>query len=90
MGCTFAFEYVLNENQCTMCAEILVHFSSPTPVDGGRCLQGYAYTQGIFSFRKSLVCVANVLLWCPLACCPFFRFIQSPVIPISHSMQTGR
>lgn len=82
---------MLNGNQCTTCTEILVHFRPPTSVDGGWCLHGYAYSQGIFGFRKYLVCdVANVLLWCPLACRPFFRFIQSPVMPISCSMLTGR
>lgn len=52
-----------NGNQFTTCADIFVHFRPPTSVDGGRCLQGYAYTQGIFGFRKYLVCdLVNVLL----------------------------
>lgn len=75
---------MLEWNQCKTCAEILIHFRPPTSVDGGWCLQGYAYTQGIFSFREYLVCnIFFVFLSLP-------PFIQSPVIPISYSMHTGR
>lgn len=58
--------------------ETLAHFRPPTSLNGGWCLQGYAYTQRVSGFRQYLVCVvATASCVLPLSLARLYSFLPS-------------